>query len=63
MQFTDLTINRREISVKPENRIRKITKQNDGSLAVEFASGARGILPADEPAIQAFAVYSILAEL
>lgn len=63
MRKIDLTANRREISVKPENRIKTVTKQADGSMALEFASGATGILPAGDTDIQAFAVYSILAEL
>lgn len=63
MNKIDMCANRREISVKPENRIKTITKQADGSLAVTFASGASGVIPAGDAAIQAFAVYSFLAEL
>jgi hypothetical protein len=59
----DMTINRREIPVKPENHIKTVTKQGDGSLLVTYGSGASGIIPADEPTIQAFAVFSVLAEL
>lgn len=58
-----LIANRREISVQPENRIKKITKTADGGLAVEYGSGASGALPAGEDLIQAYAIYSIIAEL
>ena len=63
MQSIDMTINRREIPVQPHNRIKSIAKQANGDLAVVFASGATGIIPASEPDIQAYAVYSVLAEL
>lgn len=59
----DMCINRREISVQPANRIKLFTKQADGSMAVEYASGAKGVIPAGETDMQAFAVYSVLAEL
>jgi hypothetical protein len=58
-----LLANRREIGVQPANRIKKITKQADGSMAVEYGSGRTGVIPAGETDIQAFAVFSVLAEL
>lgn len=63
MTKIDMNINRREIPVKPENRIVKFTKLESGALAVEFANGSNGIIPANETDIQAFAVYSVLAGL
>ena len=39
MATIDMCINRREISVQPQNRIKLFTKQADGSMAVVFASG------------------------
>jgi len=51
------------IDVKPENRIKTVKKLADRGLAVEFHSDQRGIIGKDAPLVQAFAVYSIIAEL
>jgi hypothetical protein len=59
----DMNINRREISVQPANRIKKITKQADGSMAVEYGSGRKGVIPEGETDMQAFAVFSVLADI
>ncbi|MFY3531312.1 hypothetical protein [Achromobacter denitrificans] len=58
-----LAAHTRIIDVKPQNRIKSIEKLADGDLAVEFHSGERGVISKDDPEIQAFAVYSVLAEL
>jgi hypothetical protein len=58
-----LAAHTRIIDVKPQNRIKSIQKLADGALAVEFHSGERGVISKDDPEIQAFAVYSVLAEL
>ncbi|MGX9911897.1 hypothetical protein [Bordetella bronchiseptica] len=53
----------RVIDVKPENRIKSVEKAANGDMMVEFHSGQRGVISKDDPEIQAFAVYSVLAEL
>jgi|HubBroStandDraft_4_1064222.scaffolds.fasta_scaffold55180_4 hypothetical protein len=45
---------------KPENKVRSIRKNQDGSMWVEFHSGKTTTLPADCEEIQAFVIYSIL---
>lgn len=53
----------REISCKPENRVKKITKLADGGLKVEFGNGTIGTIGKDDPTIQAFVVWSVLYEV
>lgn len=53
----------RIVDVKPQNRIKTIERLADGGLAVQFHTGERGIISKDDPEVQAFAVYSVLAEL
>ena len=53
----------REIPCKPENRVKRITKMENGDMRVEFNSGTIGTLGADDPIIQAFVVWSVLYEV
>ncbi|WP_162730856.1 hypothetical protein [Achromobacter xylosoxidans] len=53
----------RIVDVKPQNRIKTIERLADGGLAVKSHTGERGIISKDDPEVQAFAVYSVLAEL
>ena len=50
----------REISCKPENRVKMITKLADGGIRVEFNNGTIGTISKDDPEIQAFTVWSVL---
>ena len=52
----------REIACKPDNRVKNITKLENGDMSVEFHSGTVGTLKADDPIIQAFVVWSVLYE-
>lgn len=55
--------NRTEISTKPENRVKMVTKNSDGSMSFCFGSGSTGKIDANDEFIQAFAIFSILAEV
>ena len=52
----------REIACKPENRVKQITKLESGDMRVEFHNGTSGTLPATDPIIQAFVIWSVLYE-
>ena len=55
--------NTRIIDIKPENRVKKVTKQEDGSLQVELHSGRIFLIDKEDKLFQDFVVYSVLAEL
>ena len=63
MEMTNLMGRPREIPIRPENKVKSIQKQKDGSLSFTLASGETGVLSAGDPTIQQFIVYSVLAEL
>ncbi len=54
---------RTEISTQPANRIKHVMKNADGSLSLTFGSGIKGKIDAKDEILQAFAVFSILAEV
>lgn len=47
--------------IKMENRVKTITKLEDGSLDVEFNSGKRINVSKEDELIQVFLVYTVLA--
>ena len=51
------------VSVSPQNRVKTVTPLKDGRMKVEFHSGHTTKLAANDELIQAFVVYSVLAEL
>jgi hypothetical protein len=53
----------RIVDVKPENRVKTVERQADGGMRVVFHSGAVVDLGPGDDLIQAFTVYSVLAEL
>lgn len=57
------TARTRVIDIKPQNRIKTVTKLANGELQVEQHSGAVITIKADDPMFQQFAIYSVLAEL
>lgn len=54
------TADTRIIPASKERKAVKATKGADGSLAVEFGNGQTGVIPADEPDMQAFLIYTML---
>lgn len=50
----------RIIPASPEHKITEVTKQADGSLALQFGDGRRGALAATDTTLQAFAIWTIL---
>lgn len=58
-----LMANARIIPISEPNRVRQVTKQADGGLRVEFNSGAVTDLAPGDALIQAFVVYTMLADL
>lgn len=49
--------------ISQPNKVKMVTKLADGGLQIEFNSGAIGVLSKDDPMIQAFVVYTMLADL
>lgn len=49
--------------IKPENRVRMVTKTSAGGLRVELHSGKTFELGPDDELFQAFIVYMVLADL
>lgn len=49
------------IPIRSENKIKTVTKLEDGGLRCEQHSGNTFVIPASEPDQQAFAIYSVLA--
>lgn len=58
-----VTDSTRIIPVSDKNRVKTITKMADGCLRVEFHSGEVTTIDKDDDKIQAFIVYSVLADL
>lgn len=58
-----LMANSRVIPISEPNKVKAVTKLQDGGLRIEFNSGAMIDLSADDEMIQAFAVYTMLADL
>lgn len=58
-----LSARARYVPVSEPNKVKTVTKLEDGGLRVEFNSGRVATLSKDDPLIQAFAVYSVLADL
>lgn len=64
MNITDsLMANTTTKSIKEPNRVREISKCEDGGLLVTQKSGRTLKISKDDELIQAFIVYSVLAEL
>ena len=53
----------RVIPPKHENKIKLLTKLEDGGIRLEFNSGKVTTIPASESTIQAFCIYTMLADL
>lgn len=58
-----ITGNTRIIDIKPQNRVKTVTKQENGDLLVEQHSGATFAVSKDDEQFQAFVIYSVLADL
>lgn len=58
-----LTAATRIHDIKPQNRVKTITKLPGGDLRVEQVSGEIFTLSKDDELFQAFIVYSLLADL
>jgi hypothetical protein len=51
----------RIIPVSQPNKVKNITKLENGAMRVEFYSGKVSVLSQDDEIVQAFVVYSVLA--
>ena len=49
--------------IKPENRVKRVTRLKSGGMEVEQASGNTFTIKKDDEVLQAFVIYSVLAEL
>lgn len=49
--------------IKPENRVRTVTKTSEGGLRVELKSGQTFDIGPNDEMFQAFIVYTMLADL
>lgn len=49
--------------IKPESRVRTVTKTSEGGLRVELNSGQTFDIGPDNELFQAFIVYTVLADL
>ena len=54
------TAQTRVIDIKPDNRVKAITKLESGDLQVEQHSGNVFTVSKDDPGFQQFIVYSVL---
>lgn len=52
----------RIIPVSQPNKVKNITKLEDGAMRVEFYSGKVSVLSQDDEIVQAFVVYSVLGD-
>lgn len=57
------TASTRVIDIKPQNRVKAVTKQENGDLLVEPYSGDCFTVSKDDELFQAFVIYSVVAEL
>ena len=53
----------RIVPIRRQNRIKTVTKLEGGSMLVTTHSGQTYTIAADDETLQAFAVYTVLAEL
>jgi hypothetical protein len=53
----------RIVDIQPANRVKSVSKQENGDLLVTQQSGNSFTISKDEEMFQAFIVYSVLAEL
>lgn len=53
----------RIIPIKPANRVKAVTRQQNGDLLVEQYSGESFVVKKDDELFQAFCVYTVLADL
>lgn len=58
-----ITASTRIIDIKPDNRVKAVTRLESGDLQVEQHSGEAFTVSKDDELFQAFVIYTVLAEL
>lgn len=49
------------IPLSPANKVKQVTKNENGDLSVELHGGEKFTIDKDDPQIQAFVVWTVLA--